>query len=97
MDQTKEVFTIADRSYRLVVNPNEKEIFEEAVRQINLHIKKYAEHYAYNDRQDLLSMVALQYSVESLHLKKSQKELALNNNLTEELLLNIEKILDEVL
>lgn len=97
MAQTKEVFTIADRSYRLLVNPGEKEVFEEAVRQINAHVEKYAEHYAYNDRQDLLSMVVLQYAVEALNLKKTQEELAENNNLAEKLLLNIEQILDEVL
>lgn len=96
MDQTKITFTIADRSYRLVVDPKEKEFFDEAVRQIQIHIKRYAENYAFQDKQDLLAMVALQYSAESIMLKDSQKGLIPENNLTEKLL-KIEETLDEVL
>ena len=78
MEQTILQFTIADRSYRLVVKPEEKETFEDAVRHIELQMKRYAENFAFQDKQDLLSMVALQYVAESLMLKKNEKQQDIN-------------------
>ncbi len=96
MDQTTVKFTIADRSYRLVVKPENRDLFEEAVYQIELHMKRYAENFAFQDKQDLLAMVALQYSSETLMLKKTEKQQDLENFLAEKLL-KIEDTLDEAL
>jgi cell division protein ZapA len=96
MEQTIIQFTIADRSYRLVVKPEEKTTFEEAVRHIELQMKRYAENFAFQDKQDLLAMVALQYVSESLMLKKAEQQQNVEHLLTEKLLF-IEETLDEVL
>ena len=96
MEQTTIQFTIADRPYRLVVKPEEKETFEEAVHHIELQMKRYAENFAFQDKQDLLAMVALQYVSESLRLKKTEQQQKVEHFLTEKLLI-IEETLDEVL
>jgi cell division protein ZapA len=96
MEQTIIQFTIADRSYRLVVKPEEKATFEEAVRHVELQMKRYAENFAFQDKQDLLAMVALQYVSESLMLKKPEKQQNVESSLAEKLLI-IEETLDEVL
>jgi len=96
MEQTTIQFTIADRAYRLVVKPEERNTFEEAVRHIEFQMKRYAENFAFQDKQDLLAMVALQYVSESLALKKAEQQQQSENFLTEKLLL-IEKTLDEAL
>jgi cell division protein ZapA (FtsZ GTPase activity inhibitor) len=96
MEQTIIQFTIADRPYRLVVKPEERDTFDEAVRHIELQMKRYAENFAFQDKQDLLAMVALQYVSESLMLKKAEKQQKVDNFLAEKLLI-IEETLDEVL
>ena len=96
MEQTILQFTIADRSYRLVVKPEEKETFEEAARHIGIQMKRYAENFAFQDKQDLLAMVALQYVSESLRLKKDEKQEDIETFLAGQLL-KIEKNLDEAL
>jgi len=96
MEQTILQFTIADRSYRLVVKPEEKKTFEEAVRHIEIQMKRYAENFAFQDKQDLLAMVALQYVSESLRLKKDEKQQDIETFLAGQLL-KIEKNLDEAL
>jgi cell division protein ZapA len=96
MEQTILQFTIADRSYRLVVKPEEKETFEEAARHIEIQMKRYAENFAFQDKQDLLAMVALQYVSESLKLKKAEKQQSIETFLAGQLL-TIEETLDEAL
>jgi len=53
---------IADRPYRLKIDAAEEETVRKAVKSINEKIKAYADTYAYKDKQDLLAMVALQFS-----------------------------------
>jgi cell division protein ZapA (FtsZ GTPase activity inhibitor) len=53
---------IADRPYRLKIDAGEEETVRKAVKSINEKIKAYADSYAYKDKQDLLAMVALQFS-----------------------------------
>jgi len=96
MEQTTIQFTIADRPYRLVVKPEEKATFDEAVRHIEIQMKRYGENFAFQDKQDLLAMVALQYVSESLMLKKAEKQQNIDTFLAGKLLL-IEKTLDEAL
>jgi cell division protein ZapA (FtsZ GTPase activity inhibitor) len=96
MEQTTLQFTIADRPYRLVIKTEEKNTFDEAVRHIELQMKRYAENFAFQDKQDLLAMVALQYVSESLMLKKVEKQHNIETFLAGKLLM-IEKTLDEAL
>jgi cell division protein ZapA (FtsZ GTPase activity inhibitor) len=96
MEQTTLQFTIADRPYRLVVKAEEKNTFEQAVRHIEIQMKRYAENFAFQDKQDLLAMVALQYVSESLMLKKSEKQQSIETFLAGKLLI-IENALDEAL
>jgi cell division protein ZapA len=53
---------IGDRPYRLKIEAGEEETVRKAVKSINEKIKAYADTYAYKDKQDLLAMVALQFS-----------------------------------
>lgn len=50
---------IADRPYRLTIKREEEEVIRKAANKINDTLKNYSENYAFNDRQDLLAMVAL--------------------------------------
>lgn len=51
---------IADRPYRLKINREEEEMIRSGANIINEKIKTYSESFAYNDKQDLLAMVALE-------------------------------------
>ena len=53
---------IADRPYKLRIDPVEEENVRKAVKIVNDKIKDYSTAYDYKDRQDLLAMVALQYA-----------------------------------
>jgi hypothetical protein len=59
-------------------------------------MKRYAENFAFQDKQDLLAMVALQYVSESLMLKKAEKQQSIETFLAGKLLI-IENALDEAL
>ena len=64
---------IADRPYRLKIDAGEEETVRNAVKSINEKIKAYADSYAYKDKQDLLAMVALQFSTFALKYEVSAK------------------------
>jgi cell division protein ZapA len=53
---------IADRPYRLKIKREEEEVIRKAVKEIELRIKEYSDHFAFNDKQDLMSMVLLHYA-----------------------------------
>ena len=61
---------IADRPYRLKINSDEEENIRKAASLINERIKEYSEQYAFNDRQDLLSMVVLHFAASAKNLKE---------------------------
>ena len=65
--------TIADRPYRLKIEAGEEETVRKAVKSINEKIKTYADTYAYKDKQDLLAMVALQFSTYVVNYEASTK------------------------
>ncbi len=52
--------SIADRPYRMTIKRNEEEIVRKAADEINKNIKHYSDNFAFNDRQDLLAIVALE-------------------------------------
>ncbi|MCX6269999.1 MAG: cell division protein ZapA, partial [Bacteroidetes bacterium] len=61
---------IADRPYRLTIGKNEEEIVKKAVAVIEQKIREYSGNYAFKDRQDLLAMVALQFTTSYLNAEK---------------------------
>ncbi|MEI6764858.1 MAG: cell division protein ZapA [Bacteroidota bacterium] len=62
--------SIADRNYKLTIEKEEEETVRKASKLIDEKVKEYARSYAFKDRQDLLAMVALQYTTSSLNLEK---------------------------
>lgn len=72
MDQLTITVRIADRDYKLTVARDEEEIVRKSVKLIEKRFTEYAKSYAFKDRQDLLSMIALHYTIEAL--KSEEKE-----------------------
>jgi cell division protein ZapA len=66
MDEQSITVTIADRPYKLTVKREDEELFREATKSINERLKSYASSFSFKDRQDLLAMVALQYTTNAL-------------------------------
>ena len=71
MEEFTITVTIADRIYRLTIERKEEEAVRKAARLIEEKTKEYAKNYAYKDKQDLLAMVALEYTTS--YLQKEQK------------------------
>ncbi|HRY32848.1 MAG TPA: cell division protein ZapA [Bacteroidales bacterium] len=59
--------TIAERPYRLRISRAEETNVRKAVALIEQRIREYSGNYAFKDRQDLLAMVALQYTTSFLN------------------------------
>ena len=57
---------VAERTYKMTIDPKEEEIVRKAAKLINEKIKDYSGTYAYNDIQDLLSMVILQFATSTV-------------------------------
>ena len=62
MEELTITVNIADRPYRLKIKRDEEEIIRKAVKEIELRIREYSEHFAFNDKQDLMAMVLLHYA-----------------------------------
>ncbi|MCB2221955.1 MAG: cell division protein ZapA [Bacteroidetes bacterium] len=79
MDEFTISVIIADRPYRLTIKREEEEVIRKAANEINKKLKQYSENYAFNDKQDLLAMVALETTTSAMQLDKklaaSEKEL----------------------
>ncbi|MDR1951187.1 MAG: cell division protein ZapA [Bacteroidales bacterium] len=91
MDEQSITVTIADRPYKLTVKREDEEIFREATKYINDRLKSYAANFSFKDKQDLLAMVALQYTTNAL---KNERILAFQNKGLEEKLVNLNSLLD---
>jgi cell division protein ZapA (FtsZ GTPase activity inhibitor) len=85
MEQLTINLVIADRSYKLIIPKEDEVIFRNASRMIGEKMSNYGSNYAYKDKQDLLAMVALQYTVSTLRWEEDQrfKNEDLSNTLTE--------------
>lgn len=70
MDELTISVTIADRPYRLNIRKEEEEGIRKAAKTINEKIKQYSENYAFNDRQDLLAMVSIEFANSSLDFER---------------------------
>jgi cell division protein ZapA len=62
MEELTITVKIADRPYRLKIKREEEEIIRKAVKNIEMRTKEYSEHFAFNDKQDLMAMVLLHYA-----------------------------------
>ena len=56
--------TVADRSYRLKIDPEDEEMVRSTVRKLNEKIIDYKTNFAGKDMQDYVSMVLLWYATE---------------------------------
>ena len=84
--------TIADRNYKLTIGRQEEEIVRKAVKVINDKIREFASNYAYKDKQDLLAMIALQYTSNALNLEQTN---VYKNTKLKEKLLDLDKVLEQ--
>lgn len=73
MNETPISVEICGRKYQLKVEPEFEPIFREAAAEINQRVKAYSKAYAFKDNQDLLSMVALQYTYNTLKYERTLK------------------------
>ena len=92
MDELTISVTIADRPYRLKIKRDEEETVRNAANEINSKLKSYAENFAFNDKQDLLAMVTLEKTTESLMMKNS---LNMNEKEISSKLVEIDNLLSE--
>ncbi len=92
MDELTISVKIADRPYRLTIKKDEEEIIRKAAKLLNEKVKEFGENYAYNDKQDLLSMVAILFATKAISLEDQVK--GKDNKLVNKLA-EIEKVLSE--
>ena len=94
MDELTISVTIADRPYRLNIKKEEEEEIRKAAKNINERIKQYSDNYAFNDKQDLLAMVSLEYANSSLVF---EEKLGSSDQQINEQLSHLDNILSEVI
>ncbi|MGE5382303.1 MAG: cell division protein ZapA [Omnitrophica WOR_2 bacterium] len=73
MDELSITVVIADRPYKLKVDRTEEEGLRKAAKVIEEQMEKYASYFEFKDKQDLLAMVALQFSASSIELENQLK------------------------
>lgn len=73
MDELSITVVIADRPYKLKVDRNEEEGLRKAAKVIEEQMEKYATYFQFKDKQDLLAMVALQFSASTIDLEEQVK------------------------
>lgn len=84
---------VADRSYRLKIEPEDEEMVRKTIKALNEKIVDYKTNFAGKDMQDYVSMVLLWYATEQ---QKPTPELIAQAE-SEEKLNKIEEMLDKVL
>ena len=84
---------IADRSYRLKIEPEDEEMVRKTIKTLNEKIIDYKTNFAGKDMQDYVSMVLLWYATEQ---EKPTLEQWLTSE-SEERLNKIEQTLDRIL
>jgi cell division protein ZapA (FtsZ GTPase activity inhibitor) len=83
LDELSIKVNIADRFYPLNINPQQEELVRKAAKLINDKLKIYEKQFSVRDKQDILSMCALELATELLQLQS--KPLIEDNGLTDEL------------
>jgi cell division protein ZapA len=92
MEEISITVRIADRQYKLTIKREEEEIFRKATKILADKLIEYAQNYAFKDKQDLLALVALQYTTSSLQFE--EKANFKDNNLVVRLN-EIDKVLND--
>jgi cell division protein ZapA (FtsZ GTPase activity inhibitor) len=92
MEEISITVRIADRQYKLTIEKNEEEVFRKATKLLTDKLIEYAQNYAFKDKQDLLALVALQYTTSSL---KFEEQVNFNDNELVFRLNEIDKVLSE--
>jgi cell division protein ZapA (FtsZ GTPase activity inhibitor) len=90
MEELTITVNIVDRPYRLKIKREEEEIIRKAVKEIELRIREYSEHFAFNDKQDLMAMVLLHYASTA---QKLESDLSTGENIVIEKLQQMEELL----
>src|SRR4028118_656749 len=85
--------TVADRSYRLKIDPEDEEMVRSTVRKLNEKIIDYKTNFAGKDMQDYVSMVLLWYATEQTKPSTAETE-AVDDK---EKLQKLEDLVDKVL
>ena len=70
MEEISITVRIADRQYKLTIEKDEEEVFRKATKLLSDKLMEYAQNYAFKDKQDLLALVALQYTTSSLKFEE---------------------------
>jgi cell division protein ZapA (FtsZ GTPase activity inhibitor) len=86
--------TVADRPYKLMIDKEFEELFRRGAKLIDKRIKEYSNSYAYKDKQDLLAMVALEYTTGYLQNERTVTE---TEKSFDQKLIEMNKALDDVL
>jgi len=69
MNELPATVYILDRPYKLKVRPDDEHFLRKAAETTDSQARSYGKMYAYNDRQDLLAMVALTQITQLLELQ----------------------------
>jgi cell division protein ZapA len=91
MDEQSITVIIADRPYKIIVPPQEKDNVMKAASIINTKLNEYTKTYSFKDKQDLLAMIVLQFATSNLKYEKSNVGI---NDISLEKLQEIEKQID---
>lgn len=83
MDELSIKVNIADRFYPLSVTAEQEEQVRKAAKLINDKLKLFEKQFSVKDKQDILSMCALELATELIKLQ--EKPLIEDNGLSEEL------------
>ncbi|MEI6577054.1 MAG: cell division protein ZapA [Bacteroidota bacterium] len=67
MSESSIKVNIAGRNYNLTVEKKEEENVKKAARLIDQKIKEYSASFSFKDKQDLITMVALQFTTSFLN------------------------------
>jgi cell division protein ZapA len=86
-------FIIADRNYRLKIDPNDEEVIRKTVKLINEKIFEFKNKFAGKDMQDYVSMVLLWFATEQT---KPPTDI-INQQQTLDKLTSLELLLDKAL
>ncbi|MEI6696990.1 MAG: cell division protein ZapA [Bacteroidota bacterium] len=70
MEEISITVRIADRQYKLTIEKEEEEVFRKATKLLAEKLMEYAQNYAFKDKQDLMALVALQYTTSSLKFEE---------------------------
>jgi cell division protein ZapA len=63
---------IAERKYKVKIQPEEEEVFRQAANLIKDKLDGYARLFAYKDKQDLLAMVLLEYVTQYINIEQKR-------------------------